>query len=71
WHQRQLSARLEHLERNPALPLIIGIDRAACRDQELRERLEQSETLDGRTFLFRDYPTVDKTLKCLERFPKR
>lgn len=71
WHQSQLSARLEHLERNPALPLIIGIDRAACRDQELRERLEQSETLDGRSFLFRDYPTVDKTLKCLERFPKR
>lgn len=68
WHRSQLASRLEQVAKTPSLPLIIGIDRAACSDPEQRAQLEQSEWFERHGFFFRDYPTVDKTLKCLRRF---
>jgi len=68
WHRSQLESRLKQVAKHPTLPLIIGIDRAACNDRELRDQLEQSEWFEQRGFFFRDYPTVEKTLKCLRNF---
>ena len=60
--------RLDWQEKNPSAPLVIGIDRALLKDEALKSRLESTDALKPRTFLFSDYPTVEKTLRCLNAF---
>lgn len=68
WHAGPLVRRLEQLAAEPQLPLILGVDRAVASRREAKEALEQCPWFEERGFLFRDYPTVDRTRKCLEQF---
>lgn len=72
WHSGPLRERLDYLRRQPALPLLLGVDRSLCRqDPTMEEELKTEPAFADRVFLFRDYPTVDKTLKCLEKAQAR
>ncbi|MBP5638676.1 MAG: DUF790 family protein, partial [Victivallales bacterium] len=66
WHAKQLMKRLDYCETHPDLPLIIGVDRALLNSSELEEWLNSSAWFNSRGYLFRDYPTVDKTLRTLD-----
>ena len=66
WHATQLKHRLDYCEAHPELPLIIGVDKTLASSAELSERLNASDWFASRGYLFRDYPTVDKTLKTLD-----
>ena len=68
WHATQVIQRLDWLARNPSAPLIIGIDRFLLKDDKIQFRLDADDALKSRIFLFSDYPTVDKTLRCLNAF---
>ena len=68
WHATQIMPRLDWLEQHPSVPLVIGIDRFLLKDEALKSRLETDNVLKQRIFLFSDYPTVDKTLRCLNAF---
>ncbi len=65
WHSHQMIERLEYLEENQQLPLIIGVDRAIYNKPEFKERLNASEYFQNNGFLFRDFPGVDRVKKCL------
>lgn len=67
WHAGPLLDRLRLVGDRPALPLIIGVDQALVRDPAVEAALAGSAWFQGRGFVFRDYPTVEKTLACLER----
>ena len=66
WHVTQLMRRLDFCEKHPEMPMVIGVDRALLNSGELEERLSNSTWFSMRGYLFRDYPTVDKTLKALD-----
>ncbi len=67
WHARPLHDRLDWVKRHPELPLILGVDQALARDPATAAALEGNACFQSRGFLFRDYPTVEKTLACLNR----
>ncbi|NLF17098.1 MAG: DUF790 family protein [Lentisphaerae bacterium] len=67
WHAGPLLERLQWLSRRPEEPLILGVDQVLARDEAVAAALEQAACFQQRGFLFRDYPTVAKTLKALER----
>jgi len=66
-HASRLSARLAWLEKHPETPLIIAVDRSLLRDQELAEQLDNSAWFQKNGFLFREYPTCEKTRQCLNQ----
>ncbi len=65
WHSVPLLERLEFCNRNPDLPLIIGIDRALYKKPEVKDRVDSSEYFQQAGFLFRDFPGVDNVRKIL------
>ena len=67
WHAGPLRERLRLVQERQDLPLIIGVDTALARDPEVAAALAESDWFQERGFTFRDYPTVTKTLACLER----
>jgi predicted nuclease of restriction endonuclease-like RecB superfamily len=67
WHAGPLRERLLLVQECPDLPLIMGVDVALARDPEVEAALAGSGWFQERGFTFRDYPTVSKTLACLER----
>lgn len=62
WHAKEVKSRLDWLQNNPGLPMIIGIDRSLLKDPELAEIAEK---MPEYCFLFRDFPTLERTVKCL------
>lgn len=67
YHARALLPRLRWLaETGSPPPLLLGIDRLLLRDPDIEACLANAPAeLNRRLFLFRNYPTRDKTLKCL------
>ena len=59
WHAAQLNERLELLEQQPDIPLLIGIDRSISSKNETSQK--------NKIFLFRDFPGVEKTLSFLNQ----
>lgn len=70
WHAGPLVRRLHQLAEHTDLPLILGVDRAVAARKEAKEALEGCPWFEERGFLFRDYPTVERTRKCLDRFAR-
>ncbi len=67
WHRHCLTRRLQWLEKHPSAPILLGVDRALQRgDPEIEQQLQNSQWFAQHGFLFRDYPTVKKTLKGLQ-----
>lgn len=67
WHKNGLEERLKWLEKHPKQPLILGVDRSLLKqNSELAARLESSEWFQQCGFLYRDYPTCEKTRRALE-----
>lgn len=60
-----LLERLAQLEQGADWPLALGVDRAVAAQPEVQEALAASEYFAVHGFLYRDYPTVEKTLKTL------
>lgn len=67
WHSAQLERRLELLKLHPELPLMLGIDRSLADENALAELTAGDEILKQRTWLFRDFPGVENTLRALKR----
>lgn len=67
WHPRGLKERLEWLEKHPKTPLVVGVERTLQKNEETAALLENSKWFQEYGFLYRDYPTVDKTLKALQK----
>lgn len=67
WHPRGLRERIEWLEKHPRTPLVLGVERTLLRDKELSDLLDNSPWFQEHGFLYRDYPTVEKTIKALEK----
>jgi len=67
YHANRLPARLDWMEKHPEIPLIIGVDKILLRNPELEEQLNNSTWFQQNGFLFRDYPTCEKTRQCLNR----
>lgn len=66
WHSSQLLPRLEFCERNPSIPLLLGVDRGAAADTRTKAALEGSAWFSRRGFLFRDFPGVDTVRRLLD-----
>ncbi len=66
WHANGLPQRLDWLESHPDTPLILGVDRTLLRNAELNERLENSPWFAQFGFLYREYPTCERTRKALQ-----
>ena len=64
WHATELLSRLDWLRRHPEKPLILGIDRSLLKKPELADAVEAMADV---CFPFREYPTVERTLKCLSK----
>lgn len=67
WHAGQLLARLEFVEAQPDLPLIVGVDQALAKRPEIRTALDANTWFEDHGFEFRNYPTVAKVKACLAR----
>ncbi len=68
WHATALPLRLEWLKKHLDTPLLLGIDRALLPDGEADGLLAQSPELEGRIFVFRDFPGVDRVRRMLDAF---
>ena len=69
WHRGQLDRRLELLERDPEIPLLLGVDRALADDEAWKSLTEQQHpALAGRMFRFRDFPGVERVTRLLNAF---
>ncbi len=67
WHCRELPRRLEWLSQHPESPLVLGVERTLLKRKEIAQALEHFPLLPHRGFLYRDFPTVEKTLRTLEK----
>jgi predicted nuclease of restriction endonuclease-like RecB superfamily len=67
WHAGPFLKRLRQLADEPDQPLIIGVDRAVANKGEAKQALAACNWFEDRGFLFRDYPTVDRTRRCLDK----
>lgn len=68
WHANGLAQRLKWLEKHPDTPLILGVDRSLLRDAELQNILDNSPWFSQFGFLYREYPTCDRTRRVLQNF---
>ena len=68
WHASGLPQRLAWLAKHPKQSVVLGVDRTLARKPELAEALDRSSWFAEHGFLYRDYPTVDKTRRALESF---
>ena len=64
-----LLERLAQLAQGANWPLALGVDRAVAAQPEVQDALSASEYFANHGFLYRDYPTVEKTLKALASLP--
>ena len=67
WHANGLAERVKWLEAHPDIPLILGVDRTLQRDAELQDILDHSPWFAQYGFLYRDYPTCERTRKALQK----
>ena len=67
WHANGLAQRLKWLEKHPDTPLILGVDRSLLRDAELQNILDNSPWFSQFGFLYREYPTCDRTRRALHK----
>ncbi len=67
WHSGQLVARLDELDDGSDMPLVVGVDKVVADRPDIRERLEASPTFARCGFIYRDYPTIDRVTKTLEK----
>ena len=68
WHRGGLQSRLAFLEENPAVPLIIGVDRGAVKDDEFAALESSFPNGTKRVFRFRDFPGVETVIKMLDKY---
>lgn len=67
WHSRQLTERLEFLTSNPAIPLVLGVERQLLHSSPALKGMVETHPLYGsRIFLFRDFPSIEKMKKILD-----
>ena len=59
--------RLEFLAKNPAYPLVLGIDRSALGRDGEKLLLEKFPDLALHAFFFSNYPGVDRVRKMLDK----
>ena len=71
WHSRQIESRMEQLERNSGLPIILGIDRAVCSEEYFEELSKKYPAAAGRCFRFRDFPGVDTVVRMLDKVSRK
>ena len=68
WHKWSFQPRMEFLNENPDLPLLLGVDRGAVNDEEFDSLCREFPLAAARSFRFRDFPGVETVLKMLDKF---
>lgn len=66
-HASRLLPRLDWLSRNPDSPLLLGVDRSLQRKPEIDAALQASDHFAKAGFIYKDYPSCEKTLQCLQK----
>lgn len=67
WHATHLEELFSACEKNPGIPLIIGVDKFLADKPKTAEMLANSEFFQESGFTFRDFPGVDKVLGVLRK----
>ncbi|MBQ7650877.1 MAG: DUF790 family protein [Victivallales bacterium] len=67
WHADQLAARLDELDNGSEMPLVIGVDKAIAERPDISTRLDASTAFARQGFLYRDYPTIDRVSRTLDK----
>ena len=68
WHSHQLAGRLDFLTANAGIPLVLGVERQLlASNPQLKEQVESHPLFGERIFLFRDFPSIEKMKKILDR----
>lgn len=68
WHSHQLAGRLDFLTVNAGIPLVLGVERQLlASNPQLKEQVESHPLFGERIFLFRDFPSIEKMKKILDR----
>ena len=67
WHANGLAERVVWLEKHPEIPLVLGVDRTVASKPDIQAILEASERFAQYGFLYRDYPTCERTRKALQK----
>ena len=67
WHATHLAELFNACEKNPELPIIIGVDKFLAEKSEIAGLLEESGFFKKSGFTFRDFPGVDKVLGVLRK----
>ncbi len=67
WHADQLLSRLEELDSGADMPLVIGVDKAVADRPDIQEHLTASPSFARLGFIYRDYPTIDRVSRTLNR----
>ena len=67
WHAGQLASRLDEMDSGAGMPLVIGVDKAVADRPDISERLSASPTFARSGFVYRDYPTVERVTRTLNR----
>lgn len=68
WHSHQLAERLDFLTANAGIPLVLGVERQLlASNPQLKEQVESHPLSGKRIFLFRDFPSIEKMKKILDR----
>ena len=66
WHKHQLETRLQWLENHLDTPIVIGIDRAICDEENFIQFTKKYPGAIKKCFRFRDFPGVDTVIKTLD-----
>jgi predicted nuclease of restriction endonuclease-like RecB superfamily len=67
WHSGQLARRLEALEANPGLPILVGVAEDLRGDKAIDAALGRSAWFNRNGFTFKNFPTPKAVLAALTR----
>ena len=67
WHSAPLLQRLQQLDSQNSVPLILGVKNSLLKNEELVKKLESSTYFSNFGFYFREVPTVTKLMLVLDK----
>ena len=67
WHSAPLLQRLQQLDSQNSVPLILGVKNSLLKNEELIKKLESSTYFSNFGFYFREVPTVTKLMLVLDK----
>jgi hypothetical protein len=70
WHAAPLLDRLQQLDSQNRVPLLVGVNRSLLKNEEFAEKVKSSSYFSRFGFYFREAPTAAKIIPLLESWIK-